>query len=81
MAFVVFRVESGKEGNEIMNWKGAAIFSVWAGTVALSALFLYFDAVAEIVLLFWLAAIGLTVWLAQVGSEDDLTRSGTPLTN
>ena len=49
-----------------MDCKGAAIFSVWAGTVGLSALFLYFDAVAEIVLLFWLAAIGLTVWLAKI---------------
>jgi len=35
-----------------MDCKGTAISSVWAGTVALSALFLYFDAVAEIVLLF-----------------------------
>jgi hypothetical protein len=69
-------MESGKEGYVIMDYKDAAIFSVWAGTVALSALFLYFDAAAEIVLLFWLAAIGLTVWLAQVGSKDDLTRSG-----
>ena len=74
-------MESGKEGYEIMDYKGTAISSVWAGTVALSALFLYFDAVAEIVLLFWLAAIGLTVWLAQIESEDDPTRSGTPLTN
>lgn len=48
-----------------MDYKGTAIFSVWTGTVALSALFLYFDAIAEIVLLFWLTAIGLTVWLAQ----------------
>lgn len=78
---MVFRMESGKEGNEIMDYKGTAISSVWAGTVALSALFLYFDSVAEIVLLFWFAAIGLTIWLAQIGSEDDPTRPGTPLTN
>ncbi|MFC1804172.1 hypothetical protein ACFL0D_09460 [Thermoproteota archaeon] len=64
-----------------MNSKGTAISSVWAGTVAISALFLYFDSVAEIVLLFWLAAIGLTVWLTQIESEDDLARSCTSLTN
>jgi hypothetical protein len=51
-----------------MDYKGTAIFSVWTGTVALSALFLYYGAVAEIILLFWLTAIGLTVWLAQMKS-------------
>jgi hypothetical protein len=58
------------EGNNHMRQIGTAIASVWAGTVALSALFLYYEAIAGIILLFWLTAIGLTIWLAQLKSDD-----------
>jgi hypothetical protein len=64
-----------------MDNKGTAIFSVWGGTVALSALLLYFDAIAEIVLLFWLTAIGLTVWLAQMKAKEADTIMGARASN
>ena len=56
-----------------MEFRGQAIFSVWAGTVALSALFLYYEVIGAVILLLWLAGIGLTVWLAQLKPETGLT--------
>ena len=56
-----------------MDFRGQAIFSVWAGTVALSALFLYYEVIGAVIMLLWLAVIGLTVWLAQLKPETGLT--------
>ena len=56
-----------------MDFRGQAIFSVWAGTVALSALFLYYEVIGEVIMLLWVAVIGLTVWLAQLKPETGLT--------
>jgi hypothetical protein len=56
-----------------MDFRGQAIFSVWVGTVSLSALFLYYEVIGAVIMLLWLAGIGLTVWLAQLKPETDLT--------
>jgi hypothetical protein len=56
-----------------MDFRGQAIFSVWAGTVALSALFLHYEVIGEVIMLLWLVVIGLTVWLAQIKPEVGLT--------
>ena len=56
-----------------MDFRGQAIFSVWVGTVALSALFLYYEVIGEVIMLLWVAVIGLTVWLAQLKPETGLT--------
>lgn len=52
-----------------MDFRGQAIFSVWAGTVALSALFLHYEVIGEVIMLLWLTVIGLTVWLAKLNPE------------
>lgn len=55
-----------------MEYRGQAIMGVWFGVVALSALFLYFDFVAEVILALVFGGILMTVYIIRQEPEGQL---------
>lgn len=48
-----------------MDFRGQAITGMWLGAALIIAILLYFGATGEIIVLFLLALIGLTVYVVQ----------------
>lgn len=57
-----------------MEYRGQAIIGVWFGVVALSALFLYFDFVAEVILALVFGGILMTVYIIRQAPDGQLER-------
>ena len=56
-----------------MDYRGTSVAGVWVGVIALSALFLYFEFIAEVILALVIAAMILTVYIVGLkpeGAED-----------
>jgi ABC-type bacteriocin/lantibiotic exporter with double-glycine peptidase domain len=57
-----------------VEYRGQAIIGVWFGVVALSALFLYFDFVAEVILALVFGGILMTVYIIRQAPDGQLER-------
>jgi ABC-type bacteriocin/lantibiotic exporter with double-glycine peptidase domain len=57
-----------------VEYRGQAIMGVWFGVVALSALFLYFDFVAEVILALVFGGILMTVYIIRQAPDGQLER-------
>jgi hypothetical protein len=52
-----------------MDYRGASVAGIWVGVTALSALFLYFEFIADVILALVIAAIILTVYIVRLRPE------------
>lgn len=52
-----------------MDYRGTSVAGIWAGVIALSALFLYFEFIADVILALVMAAIILTVYIVRLKPE------------
>jgi hypothetical protein len=52
-----------------MDFRGQAVAGIWLGAALIIAILLYFGATGELIVLFLLALIGLTVYVVQQRPE------------
>jgi len=48
-----------------LDFRGQAIIWTWIGTVAITLIFLYYQMIASVVIIFPVGAFAITVWLAN----------------